>query len=266
MAEKKKSYTQADVDNIVRKNMIETQLKLSTQDEKIKELNKQLDNKEQELSELKKREKLVSRALILADRRAKYIESTTRTRCAIEIENLTRFSEKWHKFFNELGNKYVPEDKEELENFDNELKLMIESLSEIKDTAEKLTEVEIASTNESKRLHDKENNKTLDDRFKKLCNEFDMKIGDNATRKPGRPKKNTGNKKIDEIIDELENGKPVSKPKELKPLIRSSVSSKTTKVSNIPKTEDSIFDFDEALNPSDDLESILSDLLGDDFV
>lgn len=258
-----KKYTQIEVDNLIRQNMIETQIQLSNQVDQINKLNKQLQDKELELANLKKKEKLVSRALILADRRAKYIENTTRTRCAIEIDNLVRFSEKWNSFFKSLENTYDDKDKKELEKFDDELKLMINSLTDMKDLTTELTEPEIAYDNERKRLNKPE---TIDDRFKKLCNEFDMKVGDNATRKPGRPKKNTGDKKIDEIINELEYGKVLQKPKEQKPLISSVVNKKIAKVSNVPKTEDSIFDFDEALNPTEDLETILSELLGDDMI
>lgn len=263
MADKK--YSQTEVDNIVRKNLIETQLKISNQEDEIDSLKKQLENKELELANLKKREKLVSRALILADRRAKYIENNTRTRCAIEIDNLVQFSVKWNKFFNDLNDKYNPEDKQELENFDKELKLMINSLTDMKDRTIALSDPEKAYDSERKRILGTE--KSVDDRFKKLCDEFDMKVGENASRKPGRPKKNTGNKKIDEIIDELENGKPVTvSPKPNKPLISNIVNKKIAKVTNIPKTEDSLFDFDEALNPTEDLETILSELLGDEFV
>ena len=261
MADKK--YTQSEVDNIVRKSLINTNLQLSKQVDEIEKLKKQLQANDTELTNLKKREKLVSRALILADRRAKYIESTAKTRCAIEIDNLVRFSEKWNKFFEELDNKYNIEDKQELEKFDEELKIMINSLTDMKNLTDALTEPEKAYDSERKRLHGRP--VSVDDRFKKLCNEFDMKVGENATRKPGRPKKNTGDKKVDEIIDELEYGKIPQKAKNQKPLISSVVNKKIAKVSNVPKTEDSIFDFDAALNPTEDLETILSELLGDDM-
>ncbi len=263
MAEKKKTYSQAELDNIVRKSMIDTQLMAASQMQEISDLKKQLEQKTQELTALKKREKLVTRALILADRKAKYIESTMKTRCAIEVDNLMRFSEKWHTFFDDLRTKYEPEDKEAFENFDVEIKTMIENLSAIKDTATELSDAEMAYKSETTRLKAKP--KSVDDRFKMLCNEFDMKVGENATRKPGRPKKNTGNKKVDEIIDELEYGKVEVKPKKQRQLISSVVNKKIAKVSNVPKTDDSIFDFDEALNPTEDLESILEDLLGEDI-
>ncbi|MBQ9790811.1 MAG: hypothetical protein IJW24_04400, partial [Clostridia bacterium] len=162
----------------------------------------------------------------------------------------------------DLSAKYAPEDKEELEKFDEEIKLMIDSISDIKNAATALTETEIAYKAEASRIKSKP--KSVDDRFRQLCNEFDMKVGENATRKPGRPKKNTGNKKVDEIIDELEYGKIETKPKKQRQLISSVVNKKIAKVSNVPKTEDSIFDFDEALNPTEDLETILSELLKDD--
>ena len=262
MAEKKKNYSKAQADELVRKNMIETQLMVANQAQEIAVLKKQLEQKTGELANLKKREKLVTRALVLADRKAKYIETTMRTRCAIEVDNLMRFSEKWHEFFDDLSAKYAPEDKEELEKFDEEIKLMIDSISDIKNAATALTETEIAYKAEASRIKSKP--KSVDDRFRQLCNEFDMKVGENATRKPGRPKKNTGNKKVDEIIDELEYGKIETKPKKQRQLISSVVNKKIAKVSNVPKTEDSIFDFDEALNPTEDLETILSELLKDD--
>jgi len=261
MANKRKTYSQTDVDDIVRKHLIDANLKISNQEQNIAELKKSLSLREQEYNELKKREKLVARALVLADRKAKYIENTMRTRCSIEIDNLMRFSEKWHEFFNNLESKYSPEDKEELDNFDAEIKLMIESIDKIKDAATSLTETEMAYKRESDRIKSKAT--SVDDRFKMLVSEFDMKVGENATRKPGRPKKNTGNKKVDEIIEELEHGKVQSKLKTQRSLINSIVNKKITKVSGVPKTDDSIFDFDEALNPTDDLETILNELLSD---
>lgn len=262
MADKK--YSQTEVDNLIRKSLIDYELKVSNQEDEIENLKKQLENKETELNNLRKREKLVSRALILADRRAKYIENTTKTRCAIEIDNLVNFSTKWNKFFDELNNKYNPEDKIELETFDSELKAMINSLTDMRDYSVALSEPEKAYDEERKRISGNKN--SLDDRFKRLCNEFDMKVGEKASRKPGRPKKNEGDKKVEEIIYELENGKPIEKQKQNKPLISSIVNKKIAKVTTIPKTEDSLFDFDEALNPTEDLETILSELLGDDFV
>ncbi|MBQ9790525.1 MAG: hypothetical protein IJW24_02920, partial [Clostridia bacterium] len=92
MAEKKKNYSKAQADELVRKNMIETQLMVANQAQEIAVLKKQLEQKTGELANLKKREKLVTRALVLADRKAKYIETTMRTRCAIEVDNLMRFS------------------------------------------------------------------------------------------------------------------------------------------------------------------------------
>ena len=259
----KKSYSQGEVDELVRKNIIDYKMKTASQAEIIGALQKQLSEAEAELSSLKKREKQIERALIIANRKAKYIEETTRTKCAIEIDNLVRFSDSWHEFFENLESKYKPEDKKELEKFDSELKQMIDGLSGIKLAAKELSDAEKAYASESKRVSLP--SESLDDRFKRLVSEFDMKVGDNATRKPGRPKKNTGNKKIDEIIDELEGQDKRLKAKQQKPLISSVVNKKIAAVSTVPKTEDSVFDFDEALNPTEDLEAILKDLLGNDY-
>ena len=80
----------------------------------------------------------------------------------------------------------------------------------------------------------------LDDRFSKLVIEFNMKIGDNATRGRGRPKKQDSNN-VKDIQKNLD-------------------SNKKGKTDYIPKA-DGVFDFEEALNPVDSLEDIMRDLL-----
>lgn len=259
----KKSYSQSEVDELVRQNIIDYKMKTASQAEIIGALQQELSQTEEELATLKKREKQIERALIIANRKAKYIEETTRTKCAVEIDNLLRFSDSWHTFFENLESKYKPEDKADLEKFDRELKQMIDGLSGINLVAQELSDAEKTYSSESKRLSWAK--ESVDDRFKRLVSEFDMKVGDNATRKPGRPKKNTGNKKIDEIIDELESQDGKLKNKQQRPLISNVVNKKIATVSNVPKTEDSVFDFDEALNPTENLEAILKDLLGSDY-
>ena len=69
-----------------------------------------------------------------------------------------------------------------------------------------------------------------------------MKIGDNATRKRGRPKK-ADSDNIKEIEKSLNKKKKAQTPV-------------------YPPVGDSGFDFEEALNPTDSLEDIMKDLLG----
>ena len=102
----KKYYTQIEVDEYVRKLMTDSEIALSKQAERLekeKQINKSLTK---ELEASKQKEKSTARQLTIAERKAKYIESTTRSKCAMEIERLARLSEKWEDFFAGLSEKY----------------------------------------------------------------------------------------------------------------------------------------------------------------
>ena len=247
----KKYYTQLELDEYVRKLLTNSEIALSKQAERLEQERKINNKLQKELDEYKKKEKTISRALIIADRKAKYIESTTRSRCAIEIERLARLAEKWDDFFDKLEEKYAKADKEKLEEFKNELSKVIDSMIDMENMFDKstLTEAEQSHNQEISRLKvikEKKQNE-LEDRFSKLKLEFDMKIGENATRGRGRPKKK----------DTLDL-KKIQSPS----YIRGNQKNKTNTV--YPPVGDSGFDFNEAMNPTDSLEDIMKDLLGEE--
>ena len=247
----KKYYTQLELDEYVRKLLTNSEIALSKQAEKIENEKKVNAKLQKELDEYKKKEKTISRALIIADRKAKYIESTTRSRCAIEIERLARLAEKWDDFFNELEDKYAKTDKEKLEEFKDELSKVIDSMMDMENMFDKsnLSEAEQSHSQEISRLKvikEKKQNE-LDERFSKLKLEFDMKIGDNATRGRGRPKKK----------DSLDI-KKIQSPN----YIRGNQKSKANTV--YPPIGESGFDFNEAMNPTDSLEDIMKDLFAEE--
>ena len=107
----KKYYTQSEVDDYVRKLLTDSEIALSKQAERIEKERRENAKLSKELEEYKKKEKSISRLLVLSERKAKFLETTTRSRCAMEIERLARLAEKWDSFFGELKAKYEPEDK-----------------------------------------------------------------------------------------------------------------------------------------------------------
>ena len=246
----KKYFTQVEVDEYVRKLLTNSEIALSKQAELIEKEKKNKQKLEKELEEYKKKEKTISRALIIAARKAKYIETTTRSRCAIEIERLAKLVEKWDNYFEDLSNKYDKVDKEQLDQFKDELSQIIDSMLDMENLFDKtnLSEEEKAHSQEINRLKvikDKKENE-LNNRFSKLKLEFDMKIGDNATRGRGRPKKK----------DTLDL-KKFYEPEKYQ-------SKKRSKTVVYPPVGESGFDFEEALNPTDSLEDIMRDLLGEE--
>lgn len=235
----KKYYTQIELDEYVRKLMTDSEIALTRQRERLQKERKENEELARQLDEYKKKEKSISRMLILSERKSKYLETTTRSRCAIEIERLARLSEKWDLFFNDLSNKYDKVDKNKFEEFKLELSNVIDSMLEMESLYgdRPLSEQEEAHVAEISRLktlkEDKKKNE-IDKRFSKLLVDFNMKIGDNASRKRGRPKK--------------------SQSVDAEQLISNQTKAKYNSVS------ESGFDFEEALNPVDSLESILSSL------
>ena len=247
MVKPKKYYTQIEVDEYIRRLLTDSEIALSKQAERIEKERKENDRLSKELEEYKNKEKSVSRLLVLSERKAKYLESTTRSRCAIEIDRLARLAEKWDAYFSDLSNKYDSVDKEKLEEFKSELSKTIDGMLEMDGLFgdNPLNEAEQAHVGEINRLNVLKNKKKteLDDRFSKLVMEFNMKIGENATRGRGRPKKQDSNN-----VKDIE--------KQLKP------KTKRQKSTVYPPKGESGFDFEEALNPTDSLEDIMKDLMG----
>lgn len=241
----KRYYTQTEVDEYVRKLLTDSEIALSKQAERIEKERKENDRLSRELEEIKFKEKTNARLLVLSERKVKNMEQSAKSKCAIELDRLIRLTDKWDEFFNDLSNKYEPQDKEHLEAFKEELSKTIDGLLDIEgmfssgeaQVSDAVTEHE----GEINRLNllRKRKNSELDDRFTKLVLEFNMKIGDNATRGRGRPKKQESNN----VNDIQKNNK------------------KSEKVVYPPKGE-SGFDFEEALNPVDSLEDIMKDLMG----
>lgn len=245
----KTTYTKTEVDEYVRKLMTDSEIALTRQAEQLEKEKQINENLLKELEEYKKKEKSISRMLVIAERKARYLETTTRSRCVIEIERLARLADKWDEFFSDLSEKYEAVDKEKLDQFKKELTATIDNMLEMGDSFNDapLSEAEKSHLSEINRLKvvkEKKDN-DLSDRFDKLVLEFNMKIGDNATRGRGRPKKGDS-VNIKEISD------------------RQNKSSKQRPKPIYPSKGESDFDFDEALNPVDSLEDIMKDLIGDE--
>ena len=240
----KKYYTQQEVDEYVRKLLTDSEISLSRQSERIEKEVKENERLRKELEDCKAKEKTNARLLILSERKVKNMEQTARAKCAIELDRLARLADEWDDFFSHLENEYKQEDKEKLDEFKADLSKTIDGLLDMEDIfqTEGVTDAAQDHASEVNRLNVLRNKKKseLDDRFSKLVIEFNMKIGDNATRGRGRPKKQDSNN-VKDIQKNLD-------------------SNKKGKTDYIPKA-DGVFDFEEALNPVDSLEDIMKDLL-----
>lgn len=243
----KKYYTQTEVDEYVKSLMTNSEIALTKQAERLEKERAENQRLTAELEEFRKKEKSIARLLILSERKAKFLETNTRTRCSMEIERLARLAERWDGFFNSLEKTYRPEDKAKIDEFKDQILKTIDNMLEMESLlgSTPLSEAEKAHDQEIGRLEViKEKKRTdLDQRFNKLLSEFNMKIGDNATRKRGRPKKENSDS-LGTIEKKLNKSAAQTSPV-------------------YPPVGESGFDFEEALNPTESLEEIMKDLLGE---
>ena len=103
----------------------------------------------------------------------------------------------------------------------------------------------------------------IQSRFDRLKQEFSQKIGSSVTRKRGRPRKDEQSviadiglrKKVEKQVEENEKSKD-----RINDLFYNMPENKKV-VSTIPTTSDSLFDFEEALNPNLSLKDIMDDIM-----
>lgn len=263
MAEKK--YTSRELEEYVTKLMTESEINASKQRERIDELKKENEKLTSEIASLKRKDKASARAITLAERKSKYIQDVTKSRCAIEIDRLTRISER----FSGLFDKLEAEDQQQLQEFNAELKAVINTLSNLGEYIEDrkpLSDAEKNYISEKTRISLNDAVKSdLDDRFNKLMSEFKLKVGDSATRKRGRPRKSDQsilvevNRVIEEQhkeeLSEAEKQEVLEKLNEIFYTVKPTDQQKKKKGAN-----KDAFDFDEALNPTESLADIFKDL------
>lgn len=266
-----KKYTPGLATEYNTAELAELQVMVRQQKDQIASLKRQNERLSDELATYKKKDKASSRALVLAERKAKYIGEVTKNRCAIEIDRLTRISGRYSKLFDKLD----AADRKELEQFNAELEVVINGLGNLGEYIEDRKPLSSAEKNyisEKERISLNDAVKSdLDNRFNKLMSEFKQKIGESASRGRGRPKKSdqsilvevnkaTGLANTGEL-SEAEKQEVIDKINQLfytvNPTGQAPVQSNVKKPKN---ASDNYFDFDEALNPTESLADIMKSL------
>lgn len=265
MAEKK--YTSRELEEYVTKLMTEAEITSSKQKERIDILKAENEKLLSELSALKRKEKASARAITLAERKNKYIQDLTKARCTVEIDRLTRLSERYSSFFDKLSEA----DQQTLTSFNDELKLVINTLNNLGEYIEDrkpLSDAEKNYISEKKRISLEGAVKSnLEERFNKLVNEFRVKVGESASRKRGRPKKSDQSILV-EVNKVLDGPKPANelsdaeKQEVIEKLNTIFYQTSTEKTKVKDELKGGAFNFEEALNPTESLASIMADLNG----
>ncbi len=232
--------------------------------DKLSKLEKERARDKKIIAEYKEREKATARALVLYERKIKYLKEIliddVLKLCKTIDENKLEFEE----ISEQVLNTFV---KDELFEFKDNFLHYTDSLYEICNKLE-------ANATLTKKDRAFISNKTIVEenaptdsnaRFDRLKQEFAQKIGASVTRGRGRPKKQDQS-----IVADIGLGKKVERTVDTKQETQSRIDdifynapTKSSVVSSIPQTDDSLFDFNEALNPNVSLKDIMADLMSD---
>lgn len=264
----KKGYSIKEVDDFIIMQQIENDRLLKEKQARINELREENFNLLRDLNILKQRELSVSKALIASTEKAKEIEEKAKQEYSLELKNLDVFYKKWKDFFDELIVRYP-----KMKDFDT--KQILSTLkSEINE-----------AVNESVSIYKKDEKST---NFKNLIDKLHAH-SENKQKAILNINKNNKNEIDKEIDTELENQTENNKINNIKPITNLTISSeeedefenlvdkflhtnnKISKgyensilnknrkkvVKKYPTPNESGFDLEQALNPTEDLYNIM---------
>ncbi len=229
--------------------------------DKIVKLERELEKQKDIVLQYKEREKLSARALVLYERKVKFLKNLVATKTSSAVNLLSEQT----KEISEFSGQNQSLDKAVFDKILKEISQVGEELDELSRLVERSSKI---SAEDRDFIADKKKpEKSLDinERFNRLKMEFSEKIGLSVNKRPGRPKKEDQS-----IVADLKLGKSAEKEVAEKAKVNQKLSSLFYEVPkaqkstpSVPKTSDSVFDFDEALNPDMSLSDIMKDLIGE---
>lgn len=255
----KKSSKTASVEEIMKK-----ELSVVIEKDKIEKLEKERSKDKKIIAEYKEREKATARALVLYERKLKYLKETLTAEMLKLCQDIENVKETYEDVCTKILNVNV---REEVLAYKNNFAYY---MTEIYELCNKLEQCAMITKQDRAFISNKQvkEDKPVDanSRFDRLKQEFALKVGSSVNRKPGRPRKGEQSivadiglgKKVEKVIEtdnEVEN--------RLNEIFYQAPQLEKQVVSSIPTTSDSVFDFNEALNPNVSLKDIMADLLSD---
>jgi len=233
--------------------------------DKLSKLEKEKLRDKKIIAEYKEREKATARALILYERKIKYLKenavASLLSVCTEIAETKENFGERASKISSDFIKNEMLEYKDSYAFFENR----------IYDVCNMMEKNAVMSTEERDFIANRKTEKPIEEddiqsRFDRLKQEFNQKIGSSVTRKRGRPRKNEQSiiadiglrKKVEKQVEEKENSKD-----RINEIFYDKPENNKVVSSTIPTTADSLFDFNEALNPNLSLKDIMEDIMTD---
>ena len=232
--------------------------------DKLSKLEKEKNRDKKIIAEYKEREKATARALVLYERKIKYLKEMAVDGLLAVCSEIAKTKENFGNRASKISSDFVRNEMLEYKDtyafFENK----------IYDVCNLLEKNAILSNEERDFIANRKREKAAQEddiqaRFDRLKQEFNQKIGSSVTRKRGRPKKNEQSiiadiglrKKVEKQVTAKENSND-----RLNEIFYDAPERKNV-VSSIPTTSDSLFDFNEALNPNLSLKDIMEDILSE---
>lgn len=254
----KKSSKIATVEDIMKK-----ELSVVEEKDKLEKLEKEKARDKKIIAEYKEREKATARALILYERKLKYLKETLTAEMLKLCQDIENVKETYEEGCEKILNVVV---REEMLSYKNNFSYYLTEIYELCNKLEQsatITKQDRAFISNKQVKEDKPTD--ANSRFDRLKQEFALKVGSSVNRKRGRPRKGEQS-----IVADIGLGKKVEKTVEENTEVENRLNeifyqapTQKTVVSSIPTTSDSVFDFNEALNPNVSLKDIMADLMSD---
>lgn len=248
-------------DKVSLADLTQKEISIVEANDKLSKLEKERVRDRKIIAEYKEREKATARALILYERKIKFLKENAVENLLAVCSEIAKTKESFNEEASKISSDYI---KNKMLEFKDSYAFFENKIYDVCNLLEKnamLTNDERAFISNKKREEKPEGD--LQSRFDRLKQEFSQKIGASVNRKPGRPKKSEQSiiadiglrKKVEKQVDETETSK-----KKLNELFYEKPENKNV-ISTIPSTADSLFDFNEALNPNMSLKDIMADLM-----
>ena len=230
--------------------------------DKLSKLEKERNKDKKIIAEYKEREKATARALVLYERKIKFLKETAVASLLEVCSEIAKTKDEFYDRASKISSDYI---RNEMLEYKDTYAFFENKIYDVCNALEKnsiLTNEDRAFISNRKI---EEPSGDVQSRFDRLKQEFSQKIGSSVTRKRGRPKKSEQSiiadiglrKKVEKQVEEEENS-----VERINDLFYVTPENRNV-VSSIPTTEGSLFDFDEALNPDMSLKDIMADLMSE---
>ena len=249
--------------NVSLEDITQKEISIVDANAKIAKLEKENARDKKIIAEYKEREKATARALVLYERKMKFLKENSIEMLLELSKNISDGKEKFTDTCTKLSSEYI---KSTLLEYKDAFVFYENKVYDICNLLEKnatITNDERAFIS-NKKTEKKDVPMDSQSRFDRLKAEFNQKIGSSVTRKRGRPRKGEQSiladiglrNKVEKQVDENE-----SAQNKLNEIFYEAPAAPKANIPAIPNTADSLFDFNEALNPNLSLKDIMADLM-----